>query len=45
MFRRAAVFRFGWVGAWTFWTLAALVLIAIPALCALALGRAARDPG
>jgi hypothetical protein len=44
MFRRAAVFRFGWVGSWTFWALAALVLIAVPALCAYALARAARDP-
>ena len=44
IFRRAALFRFGWVGSWTFWALAALVLIAVPALCAYALGRAARDP-
>jgi hypothetical protein len=43
MFHRAALFRFGWVGEWTFWALAALVLIAVPALCAFALGRAARD--
>lgn len=43
MFRRAALFRFGWVGAWTFWVLAALVLLVVPALCALALARAARD--
>jgi hypothetical protein len=45
MFRRAALFRFGWVGAWTFWVLAALVLLVVPALCAFALARAARDQG
>lgn len=43
IFRRAALFRFGWVGAWTFWTLAALLVLAVPALCAFALARATRD--
>jgi hypothetical protein len=45
MFRHAAVFRFGWVGAWTYWVLAALALIAVPVLCAYALARAAREDG
>jgi hypothetical protein len=44
MFRRATLFRPGWVGTWTFWLLAALVAIGVPLLCALALARAARDP-
>jgi hypothetical protein len=43
MFRHAAVFRFGWVGAWTYWVLAALALLAVPVLCAYALARAARE--
>jgi hypothetical protein len=43
MFRRASLFRFGWVGAWTFWTLAALIAIVVPLLCAFALARAVRD--
>jgi hypothetical protein len=43
MFRHAARFRPGWVGAWTYWALAALVALAVPLLCALALARAARD--
>jgi hypothetical protein len=44
IFRRAALFRFGWLGAWAYWTLAALVLLAVPALCVLALRRAAGPP-
>jgi hypothetical protein len=43
MFRHAAVFRFGWVGAWTYWVLAALAVLAVPVLCAYALARAARE--
>jgi hypothetical protein len=44
IFRRAALFRFGWLGAWAYWAIAALVLLAVPALCALALRRAAGPP-
>jgi hypothetical protein len=40
MFRRAALFRPGWVGPWTFWVLAFLVVLAVPALLARALARA-----
>jgi hypothetical protein len=43
MFRRAALFRFGWVGAWTFWVLAVAVLAGVPLLCGYALARAARE--
>ena len=43
MFRRAAVFRFGWVGAWTYWMLAGFALIAVPVLCGYALALAARE--
>jgi hypothetical protein len=39
MFRRAGLFHGGWVGAWTYWLLAALVALAVPAL----LVRALRD--
>jgi hypothetical protein len=42
--RRAALFHPRWVGAWTFWVLAALVLVGVPALLSLAL-RAATRPG
>jgi hypothetical protein len=45
MFRRAALFRFRWVGAWTFWALAIAVLVGVPFLCAYALARAAREDG
>ncbi|MDQ6749402.1 MAG: hypothetical protein M3Z33_01400 [Actinomycetota bacterium] len=37
-FQRAALFRPGWVGAWTFWLLLAALVIGVPAL----LGRALR---
>lgn len=40
MFRRAALFRPAWVGAWTFWLLLALVLCGVPALLAAALRSA-----
>jgi hypothetical protein len=43
MFRRAALFRPGWVGAWTFWLLAALILIGAPLLLARALAGAEDD--
>ena len=45
MFRHAAVFRFGWVGAWTYWVLAVLAVLGVPILCAYALARAAREDG
>ena len=45
MFRHAAVFRFGWVGAWTYWVLAVLAVLGVPILCAYALSRAAREDG
>lgn len=41
VFRRAALFRPGWVGTWTFWLLSALLLAAFP-VCALALNAAVR---
>lgn len=40
---RAALFRPGWVGAWTYWLLAALVALGVPVLLALALRSATRD--
>jgi hypothetical protein len=40
VFRRASVFRPGWVGSWTFWALAVLLGAGVPALLALALARA-----
>jgi hypothetical protein len=40
MFTRAALFRPGWLGAWTYWVLAALVLLAAPLLLARAASRA-----
>ncbi len=43
VFRRAALFRPTWVGAWTFWLLLAALGAAF-GLAALALGLAARDP-
>jgi hypothetical protein len=39
--RRAALFKFGWTGAWTFWLLGALVLLAVPALLVRAVRTAA----
>ena len=39
----AAVFKAGWVGPWTFWLLAALVALGVPALLAFALLRAGRE--
>ena len=43
MFRRASLFRFGWVGAWTYWVLAALIAVGVPVLCGIALARATRE--
>lgn len=40
VFRRASVFRPGWVGSWTFWVLAGLLGAGVPALLGLALARA-----
>jgi hypothetical protein len=40
VFARASVFRPGWVGTWTFWVLAGLVLLGVPALLARALSDA-----
>jgi GT2 family glycosyltransferase len=37
---RAALFKPGWMGTWTFWLLAASVLLGVPALLAAALARA-----
>jgi hypothetical protein len=42
-FERAALFRPGWVGAWAFWVLLGLLVIAAPLLLAAGLARAARD--
>jgi len=42
VFEHAATFKAGWIGAWTFWLLALAVATAVPALLALAVGRAAR---
>jgi hypothetical protein len=41
LFQRASVFRPGWVGPWTFWVLAVLVVAGVPLL----LARALRDCG
>jgi hypothetical protein len=43
MFERAALWRPGWVGAWTYWLLLAGVALVVPALLAWTLWRAARD--
>ena len=43
MFDRAALFRAQWVGAWTYWLLAALVVVGAPALLVGAVRAAARD--
>ncbi len=40
---RASLFKAGWVGPWAFWLLAALVVLAVPALITFALVRAERD--
>jgi hypothetical protein len=43
IFRRAALFRLSWVGAWTLWLLAAAVTLLVPLLLALAVRAAAGD--
>ena len=43
IFERAALFRPGWVGPWTFWALALVVGLGVPALLARALAAAVRD--
>jgi hypothetical protein len=43
MFRRAALFRPSFVGAWTYWALLAVVLLAVPALLVRALWAAERE--
>ena len=43
MFDRAALFRAGWVGAWTYWVLALLCVLAVPLLLVRALRSAVRD--
>lgn len=40
IFQRAALFRPGWVGPWTFWALALVVAVGVPALLARALATA-----
>jgi hypothetical protein len=45
VFDHAATFKAGWVGAWTFWLLAAVVLLAVPLLVARALAGALREDG
>lgn len=40
IFRRAALFRPGFIGAWTYWALLAIVLIAVPVLLVRALWTA-----
>jgi hypothetical protein len=42
-FERAALFRPGWVGPWTFWLLALAVGLGVPALLARALATAVRE--
>jgi hypothetical protein len=44
MFSRTSLWRAGWVGAWTYWLLAAIVLLAVPALLAVALRGTLREP-
>jgi hypothetical protein len=43
IFRRASLFRPGWVGPWTFWLLGALVALGVPALLSRALAAAEPD--
>ncbi|HWK27404.1 MAG TPA: hypothetical protein VNS09_12625 [Solirubrobacter sp.] len=43
MFDRAALFRAGWVGAWTYVVLALIALVGVPLLLARALAAATRD--
>jgi hypothetical protein len=45
IFKRASVFRPGYVGPWLYWLLAALVLVAVPLLLARAVASADPDEG
>ena len=45
VFRRAALFHPGWVGVWTFWVLAGLLLFGVPVVLARALVSAEREDG
>jgi hypothetical protein len=40
VFRRAALFHPSWVGSWTFWLLAVVLLVGVPALLSMALRAA-----
>ncbi|MBV9212733.1 MAG: hypothetical protein JOZ25_03705 [Actinobacteria bacterium] len=44
MVRRAALFKPGFIGAWTYWVLLAALLVAVPALLVRALWSADRGP-
>jgi hypothetical protein len=43
MFQRAGLFRFSWIGTWTFWVLLAGVVVAL-GLCGAAVAAAGSDP-
>ncbi|WP_028057998.1 hypothetical protein [Candidatus Solirubrobacter pratensis] len=43
LFDRAALWRAGWIGGWTYWLLGAVVLLAVPALMVVALRGALDD--
>jgi hypothetical protein len=45
VFRRASLFHPAWVGPWTFWVLAALLLVAVPLLLTRALASAEHAGG
>ena len=45
VFQRASLFHPSWVGAWTFWVLAALLLVGVPVLLLRALVSAEREDG
>jgi hypothetical protein len=45
VFQRASLFHPAWVGAWTFWVLAGLLLLGVPVLLGRALVSAERDEG
>jgi hypothetical protein len=44
IFRRAALFHPSWVGAWTFWILAAVLVLAVPAALVAAVRAAGEEP-
>lgn len=45
IFDRASLFHPAWVGAWTFWVLAGLLLVGVPVLLVRALSAAEREEG